>query len=240
MDILMALIGGGLDFAVTTGTVLWSPPLLGWSLVWIIGLIVASFVAPFFAFHKVRTERENSKLIIEELRNERPVISVELPDSHEQSWLLGEYSLIVSNRGGTATVSAQVKITEGLDDVKAYDHDTFTALWEGDTNTVQLMQGQRVRMYLIGPDPSQPTSPPYFSQWRIRRWDDASRRASHLETTSWLTFGPTPPPELTFEVTISSHPSDPSGPTIRTYHLDRQGLREIGQALSAGRLGDVH
>lgn len=235
----MALFGGGLDFAVTTGIVLWSPPLIGWHLMWIIGLLIAFLVAPFLAFHKVRTERENSKLIVEELRNERPVISVKLPDSHETSWLLGRYSLIVSNRGGTATVSAQVRITEGLNDVQAYDHDTFTALWEGETNTVQLMRGQRVRMYLIEPNPSRPTSPPYFSEWWIRRWDDASHRASYLETTSWLTFGSTPPPELTFEVTISSHPSDSSGPTIRIYHLDRQGLKEIRQAPSAGRLGDV-
>ena len=158
----------------------------------------------------------------------RPKLSISLPDPHEDWWLLGRYSLIVSNDGNTAVVKAQVKVLEGLEYIRGYYQDTFTALWEGNTDSVQLMKGHVARIQLIEPDLSPVIAPPHFSQWWISRWDESNQRASRLETTSWLTFGSSPAPELTFEVTLSTHPSDPSGPAIRRYRLDGQGLREIG------------
>ncbi len=65
IGITATIIGLGLDFGETTGIVLLQVPTWFARTLWIVGLIVALLVGPFWAFHRVRLERDKAKARLE-------------------------------------------------------------------------------------------------------------------------------------------------------------------------------
>ena len=65
VGILIAVIGGGFNFAQSTGIVLLTVPIWVYRLMWIIGLVFVAVVSPFFAYNTVRSERDRARDLLE-------------------------------------------------------------------------------------------------------------------------------------------------------------------------------
>lgn len=65
VGILIAVIGGGFNFAQSTGIVLLTVPIWVGRLIWVIGLVFVALVSPFFAYNTVRSERDRARDLLE-------------------------------------------------------------------------------------------------------------------------------------------------------------------------------
>lgn len=211
MGVVGAIVGVIQDVSGGVHVPVWVWVLLGFS---------SLSIAQFFAFNKVRTERDEKRRELRELEESRPSIHVEVINDRLDRMLLE-----VTNLGEHGDFEAQIEMLEGHGCIHGMERPTlptYTGCWElGVGPKASLAQGHSDRL-LIG---KLEVNPQLLSAgFHMYFYDGRAACAKDFGTTSWLLVGKgTVAARFMLRITISSTPSMKQGPFVKTYVVDGEG-----------------
>lgn len=187
--------------------------------VWLTALVGGLSIAPFIAFNKVRTERDEKRRELRELEESRPSIQVKVINDGRDRMLLE-----VTNLGEHGDFEAQIEMLEGHGCIHGMERPTlptYTGCWElGLGPKASIAQGHSDRL-MIGK--LEIHAPLWMAEFYMYFYDARAGGAKHFGTPSWLLVGKgTVPARFMLRITISSTPRMKQGPFIKTYVVDGQ------------------
>jgi len=195
--------------------------------VWLTALVGGLSIAPFIAFNKVRTERDEKRWELRELEESRPSIQVKVINDGLDRMLLQ-----VTNLGEHGDFEAQIEMVEGhgwIHGVERPTLPTYIGCWElGLGPKASLAQGHSDGL-LIGK--LELGHHLLSAGFRMYFYDGRAGCAKEFGTTSWQIVGKgTAAARFMLRITISSTPGMKEGPFVKTYVVDGRGHPHLQEA----------
>ncbi len=196
-------------------------PIWGWLIFLIIGLLFTTF----YAFHKLRKNRDVIIDELEKIKNQRPEIETNIKRQHN------DFDIEVLNKGEDAEFEAQIEILSGNHFVYSL-RQNYSTYWEKTkTDKTELQKGQKdlLKVASLKIETSPVNIMNYcLHYYEISHFENSTfPRIGYAHSTSWIPGNnQVVKPRVSLKITISSKPSMIEGPVIKTYELSDEGLIE--------------
>jgi hypothetical protein len=217
-DFVLTITGAWLDLSATAGFPTWL-----WLTLGLVGLIVA----PFFAFHKVREQRDKVATQLAQATETHPTITVEpIVDPG------GRMFLEVTNHGEHGDFQAQIEVVEGREFIHGVTRPplpAYSAFWQVAAGPVaRLPQGHKDRV-AIGHLSIHPGI--WLASFEMYFFSHRDGHLATFDTTSWMPGSKGAlPARFLLRITVSASPKLQEGAFCRLYLAEGGGEKLLREA----------